>query len=596
MNNLAQMMKQRYDKLTIKAPMEFDYIFSRLRRLSFKEVLPKYSRDRVTRLAVVLNREYVNEPAMKLIAMLNSADHRFYEVHKRIEDFYKKRAYPNINYVVGFETTSLELLRRAYSISQNKFDASDSPEDVDKLQYATVRLVTQINENLMEYHIKKQEHGNVAILTYTNSASNYDILHFDSQTEYLYQLTQAVTFFKLLEGKPRYATLLEMFYRLYGISNWREYVRTLVSVFGISLKEEGTIPGNLSIDADSLMSKSVLDRLSIDSSIDRIQYASKNEFDKEGNSDYRIFRDKPLFKLTNGDYVVHSKPLLTDRLYSSLYFDFMKIAEEIEGKHPDIPNLFTSDFMEKTMFGGLMNSCLSDRYEAFDEDSLKKIHKIKDGELGYPDYMLKSNTGIVLFECKDIRLNAWIKEKRDYELLERELKNKLVCKTYKLDYDNCTHVPISPKRIGCGQIAGHVANVRNSVFPWDTALDPKSTIYPVLVIADNRLLADGLSNLLQRWFCECLSNEGLDAKQEKPLIIMSPITLLKYSSLFEKYGFERYFEEYYASISQIVYDHLDVFNKLISFDDYMSQYPFKLKELGDEMIKEMMADRKTKEL
>lgn len=80
-------MKQRYDKLTIKAPMEFDYIFSKLRRLSFKEVLPKYSRDRVTRLAVVLNREYVNEPAIKLIAMLNSADHRFYEVHKRIEYF-----------------------------------------------------------------------------------------------------------------------------------------------------------------------------------------------------------------------------------------------------------------------------------------------------------------------------------------------------------------------------------------------------------------------------------------------------------------------------------------------------------------------------
>lgn len=230
--------------------------------------------------------------------------------------------------------------------------------------------------------------------------------------------------------------------------------------------------------------------------------------------------------------------------------------------------------------------------ETTDEDSLKKIHKIKDGELGYPDYMLKSKSGIVLFECKDIRLNAWIKEKRDYELLERELKNKLVCKTYKLDYDNCTHVPISPKRIGCGQIAGHVANVRNSVFPWDTALDPKSTIYPVLVIADNRLLADGLSNLLQRWFCECLSNEGLDAEQEKPLIIMSPITLLKYSSLFEKDGFERYFEEYYASISRIAYDHLDVFNKLISFDDYMSQYPFKLQELGDEMIKEMMADRK----
>jgi len=40
-----------------------------------------------------------------------------------------------------------------------------------------------------------------------------------------------------------------------------------------------------------------------------------------------MFRDRPLFKLTNGDYVIYNRSFLIDRLYSSLYFDFKKIVD-----------------------------------------------------------------------------------------------------------------------------------------------------------------------------------------------------------------------------------------------------------------------------
>lgn len=298
-----------------------------------------------------------------------------------------------------------------------------------------------------------------------------------------------------------------------------------------------------------------------------------------------------MIKLKNGDYAVHSRPLVTDRLYSSLYFDFLNIAESITRKHPDIPNLFTSDFVEKILFGGLLNRCLSNTYTSYDEDALKEIHKIADGELGYPDYLLKSKKGIILFECKDIRVNAWIKEQRNYDLIADELRNKLVCKTYKLDYDNKKHTEVKPKRIGCGQIAGHIANIRNRQFPWDRTLQTDVGVYPVLVIADNRLLAEGLTTIIQRWMCECLSNEGIDSNKEKPLIIMSPLTLLKYQELFMKNGFEQYFEEYYQSIGQVIVDRVSAVNTLISFDDYMNKYPFNLKKLGDELTADIMADR-----
>lgn len=584
-------MEQRYNRIVIQTPIEFSYLFSKLRRLSFKEVLTKYSRNQLTQMAVLLNLEYCRQPAMKLCDMLNCEDRRFQKVYKQLTEFLHNRAYNEIEYVVAFENLSLELLRRAYSIDYHQFDENESPVDIDKLQYETVRLMTQINEDLMKYKIADGQKQDLAKLVYTNNASSYDILHYDMQNEFLYQFIQAVYFFRLLEGNVRYKALLEEFNCRYGIKDWREYVRTIVSLFCISKNHEGYIKGSLDIDVDSLMSPSVLDIISIEYNIDKIPYKSEDEYDKEGNSDYRIFRSKPIIKLKNGDYAVHSRPLLTGRLYSSLYFDFLDIAESITQKHPDISNLFTSEFVEKTLFGGLLKECLSDSYTGYDEEALKKTHKISDGELGYPDYLLKSQKGVILFECKDIRINAWIKEQRNYDLISTELRNKLVCKTYKIDYKNKKHVDVKPKRIGCGQIAGHVANIRKGQFPWDNTLQLDVTVYPVLVIADNRLLVDGLTPIIQTWMCECLSNEGIDPNMEKPLIIMSPVTLLKYQNLFKKNGFEQYFEEYYQSTRLSFVDEVSAINTLISFDDFMSKYPFNLRELGVQLNAEIMAGR-----
>lgn len=76
------------------------------------------------------------------------------------------------------------------------------------------------------------------------------------------------------------------------------------------------------------------------------------------------------------------------------------------------------------------------------------VHRLSQSELGYPDFFVrsKSNKLAILFECKDIRMNAWVKEQRDYELLERELKNKIVRKNYKQDRLNKRHEELAKPR------------------------------------------------------------------------------------------------------------------------------------------------------
>ena len=585
-------MKNRYKSIDVKAPLEFGYIFRDLCRVGYKKVLRQYSREMIIRLAVLFNREYCNKPAAEICHMLSSKDPKQAKLSKRIDRFLKLDAKPNIEYIVGLEITSLELLRRAFSIPYKSFNNANIRINIDKLQFQTVKLITQINEESMKYKIDKKHEDDLGVLLYTNNASSFDILHYDKQNEYIAQVVQATMFFKLLENNLKYDILLKEFYNKYKISNWREYLRTLISLFCITYKGETSIIGDLSIDVDSLMTKSVLEKLSIPISQSAIPYSSKDEFDLSGNSDYKFFRDKPLFKSVNGDYIVHSQPLLTDRIYSSLYFDFKNISKQLNENHPDIGNLFTSEFVEKTLFVSQMKSCTSlDIIDSLDENELKKRYKIKNGELGYPDYYIKTRDSVILFECKDIRINAWIKEQRDFTIIEEELRNKLVCKTYQIDYKNHCHKPIAPKRIGCGQLAGHVANIRNGVFPWDSPLSREVKIYSVLVIADNRLLVDGLTSILQRWYLECLCKEGLNIIKENPLILMSPLTLIKYSKRFSKDGFLKYFNDYYNSIYIPSMDTLSAINKQISFDDYMSQYPYKLDQLGEQFIKELMADR-----
>ena len=201
-------MKNRYKSIDVKAPLEFGYIFRDLCRVGYKKVLRQYSREMIIRLAVLFNREYCNKPAAEICHMLSSKDPKQAKLSKRIDRFLKLDAKPNIEYIVGLEITSLELLRRAFSIPYKSFNNANIRINIDKLQFQTVKLITQINEESMKYKIDKKHEDDLGVLLYSNYASSFDIIHYDKQNEYIAQVVQATMFFKLLENNLKYDILL----------------------------------------------------------------------------------------------------------------------------------------------------------------------------------------------------------------------------------------------------------------------------------------------------------------------------------------------------------------------------------------------------
>ena len=281
----------------------------------------------------------------------------------------------------------------------------------------------QINQQtICKFHavegIKKYE------LIYLNNLCYVD-LGKDLKELAIQQYVYAYHFFKYLENSNiQNKNLLNAFEIHYGTS-WKRYVLTLISARTISIKHAGRLEKTLECDIDNLMEKSVFDHLKLDTSKE-MKYASSSKEDREGNSDYRYFRQSPIID-DSDSYILYSSPLFLGKVYNSLYFDLPKINKEIlekQNRVSSIKDLITTDFVQNTLLYGYIKESIHSGYEMYTEARMEALYVKKENELGAPDLVLISHRHAILFECKDIRLNGWVKEQKDYNLIMQELKEK----------------------------------------------------------------------------------------------------------------------------------------------------------------------------
>ena len=79
-----------------------------------------------------------------------------------------------------------------------------------------------------------------------------------------------------------------------------------------------------------------------------------------------------------------------------------------------------------------MDKCINESLCCgFSEKVLQQKYSNKENELGPPDYIIIEKANLILFECKDIRINGEIIEKHDYEAIIKEYRTKLYKKLHK---------------------------------------------------------------------------------------------------------------------------------------------------------------------
>lgn len=319
--------------------------------------------------------------------------------------------------------TAMELLKFIYSLPYQTSSSNISSD----IEINILKAMLAINTKLMSFkhEIKGNDKHAIAELMLVNSFSQKDINEFDLKKGYQEIISKTIDAFDYFANDTYFKPIYEEFLKRIGIDDYQTYVRTILGLIALSINEGYAILKNDIIEqTDSrIMNRNVLDYLSIpiDENIDFSQ-----------NIDYITFRDKPLIKYPDGSYRIINVQFLLERLYNSLYFDFKDIAKDLKIGNSFV-NEYTYKFSEKYLLELYLTKSGIQANYSINQNGDESSKLAETGEDGEPDYYLReeSKNSIILFENKDILINATTKQSRDFEDTIADYKNKLLLKTFK---------------------------------------------------------------------------------------------------------------------------------------------------------------------
>lgn len=556
--------EQKKNIFVLKQLLEYHVFFGDdADNICIVDIVKQIPREMLFNFVGVLNNIYGDATLDKLDLFFSSKSiNNRWIVFSRVMELRKEN--PQRTFLFSSDATCMEIMRYAFAYSPEDTKLAINEEQGEMLFF---KLLLVINEQIVKY--KPIENPTISKMCFVLSVIN-SVIRIESKQDIrdrmAYQMELAINFFKMLFSENKYKHLCKIFLSHHNISNWEDYILTIYGILAAGRFESGRINKDLNIDIDNLITKEVLSSVSLQYNT-IINYNAIKKDDRESNSDYRVFRDKPIIKMKNGDFFIYNIEFTIDRLFNSLFFEFKSYNQPSESK-VSITELFTDNFCERIIFDSYIDKCINkDLCIGVSEAECREKYAKKDYELGPPDYIVKEQESLLLFECKDIRISGEVIETHDYERIIQEYSNKIYKK------------PISKekyKRIGITQLTGHMESIRKNRFNW-YSVDKDIPIYPVLVLSDYKYIKTGFNVISNEWYQSSIKELGIVHDNNKSLIVLSFITLLKYHFLFKNKGFKHYFDLYINSVSQSQVDDIIGYNQ--TFDYFMSQYPYHLDSL-----------------
>lgn len=451
-----------------------------------------------------------------------------------------------------------ELWRMIFSIKNEDYRNEVAIEDAEMILF---KVILAINERIYSYKKTRLLHGSELIYAYSftnNDGNNFDFYHIAStQFYFLYMLDSFVQKNDVLQK------VSQVLFQKWGISSWKEYGVTL---FLIAKKtdeyrkkhETGLLilTDNSVTDETGLFSMPLIDSLSINEA-DYIPYIPAN-CDRNNNNDYRAFREKPFVKLSNGEgYVLTNLEFLCERIYNSLYFEFIQLFNKNDIGHLD----YNKCFVEKFLFQHIIFECMKGNAYTFPQNYNLQCNEDENE----PDFYCRCGDSVLIFECKAIKINGQIKDDADVGRLMDELYEKIVLKTKELSTGKKLE---KPKPIGIGQLVKHIERIKDNVFSWDNNIPDDVRYYPILVLEDSKLIQPGLQHIINKWYKEELSrqNIGFEDIETSPMIVVSLGVLNKCKDVIKNVGFENIIDLFEQECDK------QKNSPFLNFDYYLEEY------------------------
>lgn len=551
--------------ITIEKILEFHDLFPEEKEIDISSVLKKYSKKYLVLSSNVLSHNYGRAyiPDKNNTFFSSHSEKHLEDLNNRFEQFTKISGQKIFCYCTT--KTSLELMRIIFSIPINEYK---NDGDIEDFEYDLFRIILQINENLMGFNSTNEQ--DLATLSFLNFFIMNDISGQDIREVFISQVQYYCTLSDFIETRQDCAIVKEAFYQSVGITKMSDYAKTWLALIALDFEyqkkqEKGcpVIDLNRLQDVDGTLNISVLDFLSINLN-EHISYNNTEIKSRDDNVDYRIFRARPLIKISDKKYIIYCFPILVERLYNSLFFD-------LKYSFKNAFNFYNKDFVEKVLFQPQILQCLNEKITSKIYPSREMLlcgDKIIEDD-NQPDFYLRENDNLILFECKAIRINGELKDKSDIDELLSILKNKLYCSIENIDKSRGKKK--NAERVGVTQLVQQMKMIDADTFKWDNKIPDEVAYYPVIILEDPRFVVPGLSYIINSWYKQLIIQE-LPGQMCHPIVVMSINMLMLYSHVFKAEGFHNIFGKYFKNT--VRYSNNDVtwtFDPLGDFNIFMQE-------------------------
>jgi len=273
--------------------------------------------------------------------------------------------------------------------------------------------------------------------------------------------------------------------------------------------------------------------------------------------DFLMMKEKPLIKTGPNIYNFMFMKMFLDKAYTGLLFD-MKDALVKRGVldptmgYANLRSFLGEEFSERFLFYSLMKKCFGLNYVNYSGEELEKTL----GK-GMPDYYLRRQNRLFVFECKDVQLAAKKKLSGDYETIKKAIFEKYVA-------NSMGHAK------GIGQLANVIVEKLPSILREVDKSTPNSVIfvYPVIVYFDDCFDVEGPSYLLNKEFQRIIAEKKVTADYEVKDVVMVNIEQLM--------GLENFFANEKLNLANLINSYIEYkeefeLNQVFPFNKYIFQ-------------------------
>lgn len=495
--------------------LEFKYLFGELKgdkHVELLKLIAKVNFDTAFPIIARLNH-IVREGSLKnysdeLVFWFGSASPLIAAYEQRIDYGYDKKEQSSLRVLNIW--SNLTLLQRFLEVYQSREAETGEIEDFNDTHDRLFKAYLLINElYVAKFNSQKviksvpNSVGLVMKMGFTMTAMllpYHDLNHVDAADAMVSQFIKAVYFFKFVE--EHLPELLAGFLKMYGVSNWIDYLKAIFPIVGHALQNNKEGLGYLTIDDNNpkaAISKKFLANLAI---------ASQNT----GFSlhDFILPRSKPLKQINPNKFLVIDNLLVYNNMYNSLFFEFKEVLKASPRffTKGDFKGYLNDNFSESFLTKQVLDKVFSDpQYIKYSGEEIRKNHAPAFN--AEPDYYARNGNDVFLFELKDTFINGDTKQSFNVEMIANELKLKLWYK----ETEKKGKTKEEPKALR--QLQNNIRRAITDDLPFDKELDHKFLrVHPILLYIDQSLSTPGINEIVQQWFAMELSHDLILGKAQ----------------------------------------------------------------------------------